>query len=103
VGDTPIPGAGTWADGLVAASCTGVGEAFILAGGAGYLAARVALLGEGLDDAADAMLHRVAMAGGDGGVIAVNRAGEVSMRFNSAGMKRAVAGNKINVTVGTFT
>lgn len=93
VGDTPLPGAGTWADDQVAVSCTGIGEAFILAGGAGYLAARVALAGDRLDAAADALLARVAALGGDGGVIAVNRHGRIAMRFNSGGMKRAAAGS----------
>lgn len=102
VGDTPIPGAGTWADGAVAASCTGIGEAFILAGGAGYLAARTALLGETPAQAADAMLSRVAALGGDGGVIALGRDGNVAMRFNSSGMKRAAAGSDFPTIVRTF-
>lgn len=103
VGDTPIPGAGTWADGEVAVSCTGIGEAFILAGGAGYLAARVALKGETLDAAADALLARVAALGGDGGVIAVDRHGRIAMRYNSGGMKRAAAGAGFSKFVRTLS
>lgn len=99
VGDTPLPGAGTWADAGVAASCTGIGEAFILAGGAGEVAARVRLAGQTLITAADAMLARVAALGGDGGVIAINAGGDVAMRFNSAGMKRAAAGNRFATIV----
>jgi len=102
VGDTPIPGAGTWADHEVAASCTGIGEAFILAGGAGYLAARLELAGDSVSDAARALLDRVARAGGDGGVIALTRQGAIAMRYNSAGMKRAAAGNKMETFVHTF-
>ncbi len=92
VGDTPIPGAGTWADDRLAVSCTGVGEAFILAGGAGDVAARVRYGGQALAAAAEALLARVAALGGDGGLIALDRAGTVVMPFNTAGMKRAVAG-----------
>lgn len=102
VGDTPIPGAGTWADAHVAASCTGIGEAFILAGGAGYLAARMELVGDSVQDAASALLDRVAMAGGDGGVIALTRQGAITMPYNSAGMKRAAAGNRMETLVRTF-
>jgi beta-aspartyl-peptidase (threonine type) len=92
VGDTPIPGAGTWADARVAVSCTGLGEAFILAGGAGDVAARMRYGGASLEEAADAMLARVVALGGDGGLIAVDKDGRVAMRFRSQGMKRAVAG-----------
>ncbi|MFN7176279.1 MAG: isoaspartyl peptidase/L-asparaginase family protein [Thermaurantiacus sp.] len=92
VGDTPLPGVGTWADGTVAISCTGIGEHFILAGGAGDVAARVRYGAAGLEEAAEAMLARVAELGGDGGLIALDRSGTVAMPFNSPGMKRAVAG-----------
>lgn len=92
VGDTPIPGVGTWADRQVAISCTGIGEHFILAGGAGDVAARLRYGAAPLADAAEAMLARVAAFGGDGGLIALDRSGTVAMPFNSPGMKRAVAG-----------
>ncbi|WP_342354381.1 isoaspartyl peptidase/L-asparaginase [Erythrobacter ramosus] len=71
---------GNWADGNIAVSCTGIGEAFIYAGGTG------------LDDACNAMLAEVAHQRGDGGVIAVNRSDAMPLACNSAGMKRAVAG-----------
>lgn len=102
VGDTPIPGAGTWADDSIAVSCTGIGEAFILAGGAATIAARMALAGQRLEAAADALLDRVAALGGDGGVIAVDRLGHVAMRFNSGGMKRAAAGSDFDTIVNTL-
>ncbi len=92
VGDTPIPGIGTWADRQVAISCTGVGEAFILAGGAGDVAAHMRYGGATLETAAHALLARVAALGGDGGLIAIDSNGHVAMPFNSKGMKRAVAG-----------
>ena len=102
VGDTAIIGIGTWADDAVAISCTGVGEAFVLAGGAGDVAARMRYAGMTLDDAAHAMLATVAARGGDGGLIAVDRRGTVAMPYNTAGMKRAVAGNGLPTTTAVF-
>ncbi len=95
VGDTPLIGPGTWADGDVAISATGVGEAFILAGGAGDMAARMRYGGADAKTAADAMLADVARRGGDGGVIAITQSGEVVFAWNSPGMKRAAAGSAI--------
>ena len=92
VGDTPITGIGNWADADIAVSCTGIGEAFIYAGGARDIAARVTYGGASLDDACDAMLATVASLHGDGGVIAIDCSGAVTLKFNSPGMKRAVAG-----------
>ena len=83
---------GNWADGDIAVSCTGIGEAFIYAGGARDIAARIAYGSADLDDACAAMLAEVAHQRGDGGVIAIDRSGAVTMAFNSPGMKRAVAG-----------
>lgn len=93
VGDTPITGIGNWADADIAVSCTGIGEAFIYAGGARDIAARIAYGSASLDDACDAMLAAVARQHGDGGVIAIDRSGAVTLAFNSPGMKRAVAGS----------
>ena len=89
VGDTPITGVGNWADQEVAVSCTGVGEYFMLAGGALTLAHGMQLAGDSLQDAVWRMLDRVQTLGGDGGVIAVTRSGEIAMAYNSDGMKRA--------------
>jgi L-asparaginase / beta-aspartyl-peptidase len=74
VGDTPLIGAGTWADRHVAASCTGDGEAFIRSGAARLLAAMVQQ-GTPLLAAARAVLDEVRLAGGRGGLIAVDAAG----------------------------
>jgi len=90
VGDTPLVGAATWADDRVAVSCTGQGEYFIRAAAAHDVAARMAYAGEGLERAAAAAIHTVGDLGGNGGLIAVDRAGNVAMPFNSAGMKRGM-------------
>ncbi|MEO1013714.1 MAG: isoaspartyl peptidase/L-asparaginase [Pseudomonadota bacterium] len=102
VGDTPIVGAGTWADGWVAASCTGLGEYFILAGGAQDLAARVHYRGESLQAAADNLIADVAALGGDGGVIAVDAEGNIAFAWNSDGMKRAGVSAREPLFAATF-
>jgi len=89
VGDTPLIGSGTWADEFVAASCTGVGEFFILAGGAQDVASRVRYQGAALGRASEGLIEDVGRLGGDGGVIAVSREGEIAFAWNSDGMKRA--------------
>jgi isoaspartyl peptidase/L-asparaginase-like protein (Ntn-hydrolase superfamily) len=90
VGDTPLIGAATWADARAAVSCTGHGEYFIRAAVAHDVAARMAYRGDALAEAARAALDTVRVLGGDGGLIAVDRAGNVAMPFNSGGMKRGV-------------
>jgi len=102
VGDTPLIGSGTWADETVAASCTGVGEAFILAGGAQDVASRVRYADEELEAACEGMLADVARQKGDGGVIAIARDGRIALAWNSHGMKRAAAGELIEVRASTF-
>jgi beta-aspartyl-peptidase (threonine type) len=88
VGDTPIIGAGTWADKTAAISCTGLGEFFLRAHVAGQAAFRHAA-GESLGNATAAVLQQVVDLGGDGGLISVNAKGEVCVPFRSSGMKRA--------------
>jgi isoaspartyl peptidase/L-asparaginase-like protein (Ntn-hydrolase superfamily) len=102
VGDTPLIGSGTWADEFVAASCTGLGEYFILAGGAQDVASRVRYHGETLAQATSGLIKDVARLGGDGGVIAVSREGEVAFAWNSDGMKRAGVGPDRPLFVATF-
>lgn len=89
IGDTPLVGIGTWADGQVAISCTGIGEAFIMAGGARRIADLMTLKGMGLADAVQHFLTDVKALRGDGGIIAVTGQGEIVCSYNSEGMKRA--------------
>ncbi|MDV6330443.1 isoaspartyl peptidase/L-asparaginase family protein [Asticcacaulis sp. 201] len=88
VGDTPLIGAGTWADGQTAISCTGQGEYFIRVNASAQLAFRHKG-GQGLAEAADATLQQIVDMGGEGGLIAINAQGEVIAPFRSQGMKRA--------------
>ena len=89
VGDTPLIGAGTWADRRVAVSCTGDGEAFIRAGAARLLAAMVEQ-GVALSAAAEAVLDEVGQGAGRGGLIAVDAAGEVAMPRSTEVMPRGI-------------
>ncbi|WP_333590710.1 isoaspartyl peptidase/L-asparaginase family protein [Brevundimonas sp.] len=88
VGDTPIPGAGSWADARVAASATGQGEYFIRVAACAQTAWRVAA-GASLTDAARAVIDEVGALGGDGGLIALDADGNIADPYNSQGMKRA--------------
>lgn len=88
VGDTPIPGAGSWADARVAASATGQGEYFIRVAACAQTAWRVAA-GASLDAAARAAIDEIGTLGGDGGLIALDAEGNIAAPYNSQGMKRA--------------
>jgi len=101
IGDTPLIGPGTWADDQIAISCTGVGEHIIRAGGAAAIAFRYRS-GIALEDAVHAMLAEVKRLGGDAGIIAVTSDGEIAMRYNSEGMKRAAVATGSPLTVATF-
>lgn len=89
VGDSPVIGAGTYADGHAAVSCTGQGEYFIRAAVAAQIAHRVRFGGEDLQAAAQAAIQDVAALGGHGGLIAVDASGTIAMPFASSGLKRA--------------
>jgi isoaspartyl peptidase/L-asparaginase-like protein (Ntn-hydrolase superfamily) len=102
VGDTPIIGAGTWADKDVAVSCTGTGEYFIRTASAVSVAQRFKA-GRSLEAAVDAVLDDVKSLGGDGGIIAVAANGEIAMRYNSDGMKRAAVSSSLPLEVATFS
>jgi beta-aspartyl-peptidase (threonine type) len=89
VGDTPIIGAGTYADNATCAvSATGHGEFFIRHVAAFAIAARLRHAGQFLDGAAQAVIHELMAAGGSGGVVAVDRDGALALPFSTAGMYR---------------
>jgi L-asparaginase / beta-aspartyl-peptidase len=89
VGDSPVIGAGTWADGGVAVSCTGDGELFIRAAVARTIAALVER-GASLREAADSALAEVSELGGTGGLIACGADGSVELPFTTEAMPRGV-------------
>ncbi len=92
VGDSPLIGAGTYADDRSAAvSATGSGEYFIRAVAAHQLAERVRLGGESLQQALDAVLADVSSLGGMGGLIAVGPNGDAAWGFTTPAMYRGMA------------
>jgi len=92
VGDSPLIGAGTYADDRACAvSATGSGEYFIRAAAAHELAARMRLNGESLQQALDAVLQDIEALGGRGGLIAVSPEGEAAWGFTTPAMYRGVA------------
>lgn len=88
VGDSPLIGAGTYADDRCAVSATGAGEYFIRVGAARDLCARMRYRGDGVDAAARAVIEAVGALGGDGGLIALDARGNAAMPFNADGMFR---------------
>jgi beta-aspartyl-peptidase (threonine type) len=93
VGDSPIIGAGTYANNRTCAvSCTGDGEYFIRAVVAHNISALIEYKGMSLKDATWAALERAEKLGGKGGLIAIDRNGQISMPFNTAGMYRGSIG-----------
>ncbi len=93
VGDSPIIGAGTWADARCAVSGTGWGEFYIRHAAAHDICARMAYTGQSLQRAADTVINRIIpAAGGDGGAIALSADGVVAFPFNTEGMYRGWIG-----------
>jgi len=91
VGDSPLPGAGCYANNAsVAVSCTGTGEIFIRTLAAYDIAALMDYGGLSLHEACEAVvMDKLPALGGSGGLIAIDREGNVALPFNSEGMYRA--------------
>jgi len=103
VGDSPIIGAGTYANADCAVSATGWGEFYIRAAVAHDICARVAYRGDSIAAAAEEVVLRVVpKLGGDGGVIALDRRGNVSMPFNTPGMYRGTLGADGKVRIDIY-
>lgn len=93
IGDSPVFGAGTWADDATCAvSATGHGEWFIRHAVAHEIASRMRFLGETVEQASDLVIAELGRLGGSGGVVAVDAQGRVALPFNCDGMYRGVMG-----------
>jgi beta-aspartyl-peptidase (threonine type) len=93
IGDSPLIGAGTYADDRAAAvSATGSGEYFIRAVAGHQLAERIRLAGETLQAALDGVLQDIKELGGKGGMIAVSPSGAIAWGFTTRAMYRGSAG-----------
>ena len=88
IGDSPIIGAGTYANAQVGISGTGWGEFFIRATAARTIAAKMEYQNKDLKSAAQETIDQIEKMGGDGGLIALDKDGNIAMPFNTAGMYR---------------
>lgn len=104
VGDSPIIGAGTYADNRsCAVSATGHGEFFIRHVVAFQICERMRLTDASLEDSADHVIENVLVdAGADGGVIAIDAEGKIAMPFNTPGMYRARIGADGSLDVAIY-
>ena len=104
IGDAPVIGAGTYADNRsCAVSATGHGEYFVRHTVARDICARMQFAGQSLNEAAEAVImDELVVAGGDGGIVAVDAGGEVTMIFNTPGMYRASVSGSGLKSIGIF-
>lgn len=103
IGDAPIIGSGTYANNATCAvSSTGWGEYFIRAQVAHDISALMEYKGLSLKDAAKIVLDKVKTLGGDGGIVAVDKNGNMVADFNTAGMYRATMNDKGELTIGIY-
>jgi len=101
VGDSPIVGAGTYADNdTCAVSCTGIGEHFIRNAVAYDVSARMRYKAISLSEAVRQIIHEK-LEPGHGGIIAVSGAGEIALDFNTPGMFRGAADSTGRFEIGT--
>ncbi|MFT5071542.1 MAG: beta-aspartyl-peptidase (threonine type) [Planctomycetota bacterium] len=104
IGDAPIIGAGTYANNATCAvSSTGWGEYFIRAMVAHDISAMMEYKGVSLEEAArEVIQEKVPALGGDGGIVAIDKDGNVTMEFNTAGMYRAHMNAEGELIVGIY-
>jgi len=104
VGDSPIIGAGTYADNRsCAVSATGHGEYFIRATVARDICARVQYQGISMQEAADAVvMDELVRMGGEGGVISIDNKGNIALVFNTEGMYRASVNTTGDIEVSIY-
>lgn len=104
IGDAPIIGAGTYANNATCAvSSTGWGEFFIRAMVAHDISALMEYKGLSLQEAAKEVIQKkVPALGGDGGIVSIDKDGNVAMEFNTAGMYRAHMNAKGALTIGIY-
>ena len=104
IGDAPIIGAGTYANNATCAvSSTGWGEFFIRGMVAHDISAMMEYKGVSLQEAASEVIQKkIPALGGDGGVVSIDKDGNVAMEFNTAGMYRAHMNSKGELIVRIY-
>lgn len=102
IGDAPIIGAGTYADSRVGISATGWGEYFIRATAARTIAAKMEYQNKDIKTAAQETIDEIEKMGGDGGLIALDKNGNIAMPFNTAGMYRGAVTADGEITIEIY-
>jgi beta-aspartyl-peptidase (threonine type) len=103
IGDTPVIGAGTYANNATCAvSATGDGEYFMRATAARDISALMEYQGLPPKEAADVVLDKVAKLGGTGGLVAIDCKGNMASPFNTAGMYRGYVGSDGKIVVEIY-
>ncbi|QNH63828.1 isoaspartyl peptidase/L-asparaginase family protein [Hymenobacter sediminicola] len=104
IGDSPIIGSGTFADNRTCAiSCTGHGEFFLRAVVAHDISCLMEYRGLSLAEACRVVVHdKLAPIGGEGGLVAVDAAGNIALPFNSEGMYRGSIGSASDLYIGIY-
>lgn len=104
VGDSPLPGSGNYANNSTCAvSCTGIGEGFMRSVSAYDVSALIEYKGVSLEEAAAIVIYeKLPFVRGEGGLIAVDCKGDISLPFNSEGMYRAWSKHEEDVTVEMY-
>ncbi len=104
IGDTPLIGAGTYANNnACAVSCTGDGEFFIRSVAAYNVSSLMELSGLSIEEACNEIVHRkLRNLGGEGGLIAIDKYGNIVMCFNSEGMYRACTKNGKDIEIKIY-
>lgn len=103
VGDSPIIGAGTYANNTTCAvSCTGWGEFYIRSVAAYSVSALMEYKGENVAQASHEVIRRIGEMGGNGGMIAMDKNGHVAMPFNTDGMYRGTVTKEGKITIEIY-
>lgn len=102
IGDSPIIGAGTYADSMVGISCTGWGEYFIRNTAARTVSAKMEYQNKDVKIAAQETIDEIGKMGGDGGLIALDKNGNIAMPFNTSGMYRGAITDKGEIEIEIY-
>ncbi len=102
VGDAPIIGAGTYADQNIGFSGTGWGEYYIRTTAARTVAAKYEYQNKDVKTATEEVMKEIENMGGDGGMIALDKNGNVAMTFNTAGMYRGTVNENGEIEVEIY-
>lgn len=102
IGDSPVIGAGTYANAQVGISGTGWGEYFIRSTAARTIAAKMEYQNKDVKTATQEVIAEIGKMGGDGGLIALDRNGNIAMEMNTAGMYRGAITDKGEIEVEIY-